>query len=52
MYDLMLSLPGVQTKDDAVRRLQALGISPDELIIIEEVDDEDDGAADSPAGDR
>jgi hypothetical protein len=43
MYDLILSQPGVETQDEAVRRLQTLGVAPEELLIIEEVEDEDVG---------
>ncbi len=43
MYDLILSQPGVETQDEAVRRMQTLGIAPEELLIIEEVEDEDVG---------
>ncbi len=42
MYDALLSAPGVETKDEAVRRLTALGIDPEELMIIEEVEEEED----------
>ncbi|MCC6420920.1 MAG: hypothetical protein IT429_22015 [Gemmataceae bacterium] len=42
MYDALLAAPGVETKDEAVRRLTALGIDPEELLIIEEVEDEED----------
>ncbi len=45
MYDALLAVPGVETQDEAVRRLSALGINPDELMIIEEVEDEDLGHA-------
>jgi hypothetical protein len=43
MYDLILSQPGVDTPDEAVRRLRALGVAPEDLLIIEEVGDEDAG---------
>jgi hypothetical protein len=45
MYDLILSQPGVETQEEAARRLQALGVAPEDLMIIEEVDDEDVGHA-------
>ncbi|MCI0461358.1 MAG: hypothetical protein L0Z62_30790 [Gemmataceae bacterium] len=45
MYDALLAAPGVETQDEAVRRLGALGINPDELMIIEEVEEEDLGHA-------
>jgi hypothetical protein len=43
MYDLILSRPGVETPDEAVTRLRALGVAPEDLLIIEEVGDEDVG---------
>jgi len=45
MYDAILSQPGVETQEEAARRLRAIGVAPDELLIIEEVDDEDVGHA-------
>jgi hypothetical protein len=43
MYDLILSRPGVETQDGAVRRLHEIGVAPEELLIIEEVEDEEVG---------
>jgi hypothetical protein len=43
MYDVLLSLPGVETQEEAARRLRALGVAPEDLLIIEEVEDEDVG---------
>jgi hypothetical protein len=45
MYDLILSQPGVDTQEEAGRRLRAIGVAPEELLIIEEVDDADAGSA-------
>jgi hypothetical protein len=45
MYDALLSQPGVETQEEAACRLRALDIAPEELLIIEEVDDEDVGHA-------
>jgi hypothetical protein len=45
MYDLILTQPGVETQEEATRRLQSLGVAPEDLMIIEEVDDEDVGHA-------
>jgi hypothetical protein len=45
MYDLILSQPGVETPDEAVRRMRALGVAPEDLLIIEEVGDEDAGSS-------
>jgi hypothetical protein len=43
LYDALLSQPGVETREEAIRRLQALGIAVDELLIFEEVDEDDVG---------
>mgnify|MGYP001371999027 CR=1 FL=1 len=45
MYDVILSLPRVETKDEAIRRLTELGIAAEELIIIEDVEEEETGHA-------
>ena len=45
MYDALLSQPGVETREEAARRLTALGIDPEELMIVEEVEEEDLGHA-------
>jgi len=45
MYDVMLSQAGVETQEEAVRRLRELGVAPEDLLIIEEVEDEDVGHA-------
>ncbi len=42
MYDALLSRAGVATRDEAVRRLRELGVSIDDLIIVEEPDDDDE----------
>jgi hypothetical protein len=42
LYDVILSRPGVETKDEAVRLLGELDISAEELIIIEDVEDEEE----------
>jgi hypothetical protein len=42
MYDVMLSQPGVETRAEAVRRLTALGLDPEELMIVEEVEEDED----------
>jgi hypothetical protein len=39
MYDVMLSRAGVETQEEATRRLRELGVAPEELLIIEEVED-------------
>jgi hypothetical protein len=40
MYDLILLHEGASTRAEAVRRLQELGIDPDELMIIEDIEEE------------
>jgi hypothetical protein len=42
MYDVLLSQPGVETHDEAVRRLTALGINTEELMIVEEEAEDED----------
>jgi hypothetical protein len=42
MYDVILLHSEVRTREDATRRLQALGIDPHELMIIEDVEEEED----------
>jgi hypothetical protein len=42
MYDALLARAGVETRDEAERRLRELGVSIDDLIIVEEPDDEDE----------
>lgn len=41
LYDVLLSQPGVETRAEAERRLRALGVAPEDLFIVEEVEDED-----------
>jgi hypothetical protein len=43
MYEVLLLHPDVLTKEEAVRRLQALGLDPEGFMIIEDVEDEDGG---------
>jgi hypothetical protein len=45
MYDVLLSQPGVETRAEAEKRLRLLGIAPEALLIIEEVDEETDEPA-------
>jgi hypothetical protein len=42
MYDLILSRPGVETKEAAERWLGELGMAADEFIIIEDVEEEEE----------
>jgi hypothetical protein len=45
LFDVLLSYKGVETTADAMQRLQALGIDPQELMIVEDVEEEDAGHA-------
>ncbi len=45
MYDALLSRPGVETAEEAARRLRESGAAPEDFLIIEEVEDEDVGHA-------
>lgn len=42
IYDAILSQKGVETKEEAVRRLTALGLSADAFMIVEDVEEEED----------
>lgn len=42
MFDLILSHPQVATREQAVGRLQALGIDPEPFLIIEDVEEEEE----------
>jgi hypothetical protein len=42
MYDVILLHEGVQTREEAANRLRELGVDPEELMIIEDVE-EDEG---------
>jgi hypothetical protein len=41
MFDVILFHAEVHTRDEAARRLQTLGIDPEELMIIEDVEEEE-----------
>ncbi len=41
LYDVLFACRGVETKDEAVRRLTALGVNPEELMIVEEIEEEE-----------
>lgn len=45
LYDVLLSRSGVETRDEAIRRLTGLGVNPEELLIVEEIEEEDLGHA-------
>jgi hypothetical protein len=42
MYDVLLFHEEVQTREQATARLQAVGVNPDELMIVEDVEDEEE----------
>jgi hypothetical protein len=42
MFDVILSRPGIETKDEAVRALGELGLAAEEFIIIEDVEEEEE----------
>jgi hypothetical protein len=41
MYEAILSQAGIETREEAERRLRALGVAVEDLFLIEEVDEED-----------
>jgi hypothetical protein len=42
MYDVIVQHAEVQTREEAARRLHGLGIDPEELMIIEDVEEEEE----------
>jgi hypothetical protein len=42
MYEVILTHPDVPTREEAVGRLQGMGIDPEALMIIEDVEDIED----------
>jgi hypothetical protein len=45
MFDVLLHHPAVGTREEAVARLRALEIDPEQMMIVEDVEeDEDEGA--------
>jgi hypothetical protein len=42
MYDVLLSRRDVTTRDQAVQQLQALGLKPDDFMILEDVEEEEE----------
>jgi hypothetical protein len=42
-FDAVLHHPQIATREDAERRLRAAGIDPEGLIIIEDVEDDEEG---------
>ena len=45
LYDVLLARKGVETREEAARQLTALGINPEDLVIVEEIEEEDLGHA-------
>ena len=41
LFDVVLTHRGVETREEAERRLRALGLNPDELMIVEDVDEDE-----------
>jgi hypothetical protein len=41
MYDVILLHEGVQTREEAASRLRELGVDPEELMIIEDVEEDE-----------
>lgn len=44
LYDLLLSHPAVQTREQAERRLGEAGVSAELFVIFEDVEEDEDGA--------
>lgn len=42
MYDVILFHPHVHTREEVVARVQALGIDPEQLMIVEDVEEDED----------
>ena len=42
LYDVLLSRPGVETRDEAVRFLGELALDPEQFIIMEDVDEDEE----------
>ena len=41
LFDVVLTHPGVDAREEAERRLRALGLNPDELMIVEDVEEDE-----------
>jgi hypothetical protein len=42
LYDVILTCPGVETRAEAEKRLLELGANPEQFMIVEDVEDEED----------
>jgi hypothetical protein len=41
-FDALVSRDGIETHDDAVRRLQEAGVAPDEFLIVEDPEEDEE----------
>jgi hypothetical protein len=41
LYDVLLARKGIETREEAERHLRSLNIDPEELILIEELDEDE-----------
>jgi hypothetical protein len=44
LFDVLLHHPAVRTQEQAVARLRALEIDPEQLVIVEDVEEDEDAA--------
>jgi hypothetical protein len=42
IYDVILTRPGVETRDEAMQRLKELGLAVEEFILIEDIEEEEE----------
>ena len=42
MFDVILTRPGVETKEEAIQRLGELGLAAEEFLIIEDIEEEEE----------
>jgi hypothetical protein len=43
LFDAVLAHPAVRTREEAVARLRARGADPEEFVIVEDVEDDEEG---------
>jgi len=43
LYDVLLSCKGVETREQAERSVRALGVDPEQLMIVEDVSEDEEG---------
>ena len=46
MFELLLFHPRVASREQAEKRLRAVGVNPDQLMIIEEIEEEEEESLD------